>query len=65
MIPYKIEGNKCGRDESGEFHCKCGKCLPLYIDGKQVAKAVWNGISSFPFLQKAIYGTGQEFQEQS
>lgn len=29
MIPYKIEGERCGRDKNGDFNCKCGKCVPL------------------------------------
>lgn len=29
MVPYKIEGEQCGRDKNGVFHCECGKCEPL------------------------------------
>ncbi|MBQ7799653.1 MAG: hypothetical protein IJ370_04100 [Oscillospiraceae bacterium] len=29
IIGYEINGQKCGRDKKGEFHCLCGKCKPL------------------------------------
>lgn len=29
MDAYKINGDKCGRDKNGVFHCVCGKCEKL------------------------------------
>lgn len=26
MKSYKINGQNCGRDKNGVFHCVCGKC---------------------------------------
>lgn len=26
MKSYKINGQDCGRDKNGVFHCVCGKC---------------------------------------
>ena len=29
-LGYKINSPNCGRDKNGVFHCKCGKCEPLF-----------------------------------
>lgn len=27
--PHEINSPCCGRDQEGDFHCKCGKCKPI------------------------------------
>ena len=31
-LPMRINPS-CGRDKSGVFHCVCGECKPLKLDG--------------------------------